>query len=266
MKTVWVLGAGFTGQAVVSELVRRGDRVLATSRTAEGAAALTALGAEGVVWQAPDPLADIHADAAIVLFPPRGLDPALVAACLAAVPRLVYCSSTSVYGNQGGEEVTEETPTAPESPWSVARVEAEDALRIVGAMIVRAAGIYGPGRNILERHAAGQLRHAGDPERPVNLIHVDDLAGLLIACVDQGRPGQVYLGATGRPVPWSALAEVAVQRVGRPLPAYEPVPQDPNVAMFYRESKRCFPTRFAELGFALRYPDTLAVLRELPIP
>lgn len=267
MKVI-VLGAGYTGTAVIRALIARGDEVLATSRTVEGAAALTALGARGLVWTAPT-RAHFQAlpervDGAVILFPPRGVEPDAVADVVKDVPRIVYCSSTSVYGDHGGGDVTEASPVLPDSPWSVARVAAEDALRRVSATIVRAAGIYGEGRNVIVRHAHGELRNAGDPKRLINLIHVDDLAAILLACLDRGEPGATYLAATGAPVAWQAMADIAVARTGRPLPPNEPIPTDPNLAMFYRESKRCRPTRFGDLGITLRYTDTLAALREMP--
>jgi nucleoside-diphosphate-sugar epimerase len=179
--------------------------------------------------------------------------------------RVAYCSSTSVYGDRSGGEVTETTPTSPDSPWGVQRTVAEEAFRAVGAVIVRAAGIYGPGRNIIERHRAGHMRNAGDRSRRVNLIHVDDLATLLLAALERGIPGENLIGATGAPVPWDAMAAIAVARTGLPLPPESPIPTDPNMASFYKESKWCRPTAFERLGVTLRHPDSLAALLAMPL-
>lgn len=269
-----ILGGGFTGIALIRRLVSSGSPVTATSTTEAGAQALTALGARGVVWRAPAPgmatALPVDADSVIILFPPKDTDSAALAQALrreegAPPRRVVYCSSTSVYGDRSGGEVTESTPTSPDSPWGKQRVEAEDAFRAVGAITVRAAGIYGPGRNIIERHRAGQMRNAGDRSRRVNLIHVEDLATLLLAALERGVPGENLIAATGAPVPWEAMAAIAVARTGQPLPPESPVPADPNMASFYKESKWCRPTAFERLGVTLRHPDSLAALLEMPL-
>jgi len=270
-----ILGGGFTGVALIRSLVAMGAPVTATSTSAAGARALTALGANGVVWRAPAPGTETvalptDADRVVILFPPKDTDSRALASALlrtegAAPRRIAYCSSTSVYGDREGGEVTEATTTSPDSPWGKQRVDAEDLYRAAGAVIVRAAGIYGPGRNIIERHRAGQMRNAGDPSRRVNLIHVDDLAALLLTALDRGIPGERLIAATGAPVEWQAMASIAVARTGLPLPPESPVPADPNMASFYKESKWCRPTAFERLGFTLRYPDSLAALTDMPL-
>lgn len=238
--------------------------MFATARAASGAPEIDALGADARVWKAPDELPEPgDFGVAYVLFPPRGVAPTDVARALAGVPRVVYCSSTSVYGDQQGGPVDEDTPVAPLSPWGRARVEAEEALRGQGAVIVRAAGIYGPGRNIVERLRAGRVRVTGDLDRPVNLIHVEDLATILIAAAERGVPGTCYLAASGRPISWQALIETASALSGIGVPAPTPMPSDPNLGMFYRESKRCAPKRLAELGVTLAHPDVREALRGL---
>ncbi len=252
-----VLGAGFTGKVLADAAREQYAGVVTTQRTASPESS-------ALVWASPAPL-PCEADHGVVLFPPRGLDPAAAAAPLSGLRRLVYVSATSVYGDRAGAEADESTPPNPTHPSAVARLAAEDAMRAVGAVVVRAGGIYGPGRNMVERHRAGQLRNAGDPDRPVNLIHVSDLTAIILACLERGVPGEVVLAVTGRPVSWRALAEVAVERTGRPLPGPTPVPEDPDLASFYTESKRLRPTTHERLGVTLRFPDSVAALRDVPL-
>ncbi len=253
-----ILGCGYTGRALLRRLVDAGIAVTATSRRERGRAAIEAAGGVAVAWELPTP---VRADTAFVLFPPRGLDPDAVAAALRDVERVVYCSSTSVYGDRGGGWVEDDTEVAPASPRAEARVAAEAALP--DAVIVRPAGIYGPARSIRDRVRAGRLRVTGDLERPINLIHVEDLAAILHAAAERAAPGDVILAASGRPIPWRALAEAACALEGVPLPAPTPLPEDPNLRMFYTEVKRCRPTKLERLGVQLRYPDVLAVLEEI---
>ncbi|MBT9557855.1 MAG: NAD-dependent epimerase/dehydratase family protein [Myxococcales bacterium] len=272
--TTLILGGGFTGVALIRHLVSCALPVTATSTSEAGAQTLTGLGAAGVVWRAPAPgntaSLPVDADRVIILFPPKDTDSEALASALrrpegAPQRRVVYCSSTSVYGDRSGGEVTETTPASPDSPWGLQRALAEDAFRAVGAVIVRAAGIYGPGRNLIERHRAGQMRNAGDRSRRVNLIHVDDLAAILLAALENGIPGENLVAATGAPVPWEAMAAIAVARTGLPLPPESPVPADPNLASFYKESKWCRPTAFERLGVTLSHPDSLAALLAMPL-
>lgn len=259
-ETALILGCGYTGAALIHRLRARGVAVHATTRTAEGVARIEALGAIAHVWSAPEPL-PMAADTTFVLFPPRGTEPDAVADCLSGQARIVYCSSTSVFGARNGGWVSDNTEPAPISPWAHARVATEAALRPLGAVMVRAAGIYGPERNICRRLKAGRVRVTGDLQRPVNLIHVDDLAQIL----DQARlaePGGNLLAASGRPVSWLELVERAAELTGIAVPDPAPLPDDPNLRMFYTETKRCRPTRFDELGIALQHPDVLEALAD----
>lgn len=257
-----VLGCGFTGRALTRALLREGAGVVATARSGPDLDWAAGAGAEPLVWTAPDALPDgLEADTAFVLFPPRGLDAEAVAALVGRFSRTVYLSSTSVYGDQGGREVTEDSPVSPISPWAFARVEAEQALRRVGAIVVRAGGIYGPGRNIGLRLRAGRVRNTGDPLRPVNLVAVDDLATILIAAARRAAPGSVHLGTDGLPIPWIELARAAAEATGLPLPPRTPMPTDANLRMFYSEAKRARPLRHGDLGVTLRWPDSRLALR-----
>ena len=103
----------------------------------------------------------------------------------------------------------------------------------------------------------------GDLTRPVNMIHVEDLASILLAAARHGKQQQIVLAACGQPVAWRDLARTASELTGIPLPPVTPMPDDPNLRMFYEESKRCRPRLLEELGVQLAYPDTLAALRTL---
>ncbi|MEC8025440.1 MAG: NAD-dependent epimerase/dehydratase family protein [Myxococcota bacterium] len=254
-----ILGCGFTGRELITLAHARGWQVGATSRQPEVRQKIDTLGAVPFDWCAGSPL-PCDAERIIVLFPPSGLDPQQVANAIGSRTGLAYCSSTSVYGPQNGAWVSESSPVDPRSPWAVARVAAEAAFIQNKACIVRAAGIYGEERSILNRARAGRLRVAGNLQRPVNMIHVHDLAEILIAATEVGEPGTVYLAASGRPVAWIDLARRAAELTKTKLPEPGPMPDDPNLRMFYSESKRCKPTRLQSLGITLRYPDTLQAL------
>ena len=117
--------------------------------------------------------------------------------------RFIYVSSTSVYGQSGGEEVDETSPTEPRDENGRIVLAAEQLLRskLPDAIVLRFAGIYGPGRII--RRAAIERGEPliGDADKWLNLIHVDDGALAILAAEEHGRAGKAaYLVADDEPV------------------------------------------------------------------
>lgn len=112
--------------------------------------------------------------------------------------RVLFVSSTAVYGQDAGEWVTETSVT--EAPAFNGRIlleaEAELAAHPAG-IALRLSGIYGPGREALLRKA-----RQGQAARPhwTNRIHVDDAAAALSHLLDLAAPQRVYLGNDDRPV------------------------------------------------------------------
>src|SRR5262249_59497719 len=111
---------------------------------------------------------------------PPGRDPAgeiraLVVAARDAA-RIVYVSSTGVYGPGRGAWVDESWPIAPITESGRARAAAEAALAEAAApwVALRAAGIYGPGRGLTDRIRAGTYRVIGDGTSHVSRIHLLD--------------------------------------------------------------------------------------------
>jgi hypothetical protein len=259
-----VLGCGYTGMVLLRKIELTPLPVWATSRDAKRLGILAQAGATPVQWEAPNELPKTRANTAFVLFAPGDLDPVEVANLFPTGMRTVYCSSTSVYGEHDGAWVDEDTPCDPGSERGRRRVAFENAFRDRGGVVVRPGGIYGPKRNIVERHRGGRLRLPSDADldRPVNLIHVDDLASILWAAAQRGRPGAVYTAVDGSPVLWSALASVAEEVAGKPIP--EAVPGSSPISAFLRESRRCRADRIHdELGVDLQHPNAIETLRAL---
>lgn len=107
--------------------------------------------------------------------------------------RVVFCSTCSVYEEEGGGEVTEER----ESParWEKTRVmlRAERVVREAGGVVARLAALYGEGRcEVARRYIEGGERLAGSEFRWVNYVHVGDAARALTLLAECGEAGQVY--------------------------------------------------------------------------
>jgi nucleoside-diphosphate-sugar epimerase len=128
--------------------------------------------------------------------------------------RIVVLGSTSTY------EVSDCSTEYP-PPWidesapidmSKPRVQGEEYLRQHhGAIVLRVAGIYGPGRNPLEWIKSGRV---GSSRKYVNLIHVEDLAAICLLALEKGKPGEAYNVSDGTPRTWKDICETAQQRWG----------------------------------------------------
>jgi nucleoside-diphosphate-sugar epimerase len=168
--------------------------------------------------------------------------------------RLLFVSSSSVYGQQQGEWIDEASPAVPMGYSGQVMLEAEQiALKSgIPASIVRLTGIYGPGREWLLTQVRRGYRVAVDPPLYANRIHADDAAGLMAWLLEADRRGvalgDVYIGVDDEP---AALADV----VGW-LREYLGVTEWAQDATVRRTgSKRCSNARAKALGWTPKYPS-----------
>ncbi len=242
MRTL-VIGCGYLGRRVAGLWRRRGDEVFALTRTSERADLLRE---EGL-----SPLLGDVLQAGAIPFPDE------IETCLYAVARdrgsnvsqrelyvdglsrvlaqpafrprrLIFISSTSVYGQERGELV--DGATVPEPSQENGRV-CLDAERLivefsertagVRAGVLRLSGIYGPGR-LIARVAQLQAGEpvAGRPDGWLNLIHADDAARAVLACEARGESGRSYLVTDDRPVERREYYETLAKLVGAPVPTF----------------------------------------------
>jgi nucleoside-diphosphate-sugar epimerase len=141
------------------------------------------------------------------------------------VKKFVYTSSTSVYGQNDGSLVAENSPTEPTEETSQILVETEKLLlaaaaeRRFPAAILRVAGIYGPGRSHWFRQfLRGTARIEGDGARWLNMIHRDDLIGVILAALEHGAPGEIFNAADNAPVTQLNFFEWLAAALNQPLP------------------------------------------------
>jgi len=167
--------------------------------------------------------------------------------------RFIYISSTSVYGQSDGSLVDETSPTVPEGEAGKVVLDAETLLRArrPDAIILRFAGIYGPDR-LLRRQS--QLRSGepfpGDPDRWLNLIHVDDGASAILAAEVHGAFGAVYNIVDDEPAPRRAFYSLLAELMGAPPPHYDnrPEPRANNRRVSNTKAK-------SALGWLPNYPS-----------
>lgn len=176
--------------------------------------------------------------------------------------KFLYTSSTSVYGQNDGSEVTEQSPVEPAAETAKILVEAERLLlaataeRKSSAVILRVAGIYGPGRgHWFKQFLRDEARLEGDGSRWLNMIHRDDLIGVIIAALERGAPGEIYNAADNEPLTQLELFKWLAEKLNRPMP-----PKIPADAELWRQrgvtNKRVSNAKLrAELKYEFRFPD-----------
>jgi nucleoside-diphosphate-sugar epimerase len=228
-----ILGCGFTGTRVARRAMAAGARVLATTRDGARIGSLRALGVEARAMGelSPGSLRELVSAGARVLvaFPPDGRTDAAIAPELGRAARIVYLSSTAVYGEARGR-VDELTPVGPNDAAGQARLAAERAYLAEGAAIVRAAGIYGPWRGLHRRLLGGEFRVAGGGANVVSRIHVADLATIVLGLFEAAEPlacGATYVAGDDAPVPQSEVIRWLCQRLHLPAPAPQPPSEAP---------------------------------------
>jgi nucleoside-diphosphate-sugar epimerase len=180
---------------------------------------------------------------------------------LAALPDLVwvgYLSTVGVYGDWQGQWVDETSPTRPISERSLRRVQAERAWLDFGKAagrrveVFRLAGIYGPGRSVIDTLRAGTARRIVKPGQVFNRIHVDDVARVLAAAIDRATGHNIYNVSDDEPVAPQDVVAYAAELLRLPVPpevAYEEAGLKGMAASFWAESKRVGNARIkADLG------------------
>ncbi|MEM9443894.1 MAG: NAD-dependent epimerase/dehydratase family protein [Verrucomicrobiota bacterium] len=134
--------------------------------------------------------------------------------------RLVYCSSTSVYGQNDGTEVDELSVSAPSSETSKILIEAEQEILIKGGTVARIGGIYGPGRAfLLKKFLKGEAIMESRGEKWVNQIHREDVAnGLIHLSQINSAEGEIYNLTDSTPVQYGTLYKWLSENFSKPMP------------------------------------------------
>ena len=269
---VLMLGHGYSAAALAARL--GGWQVLGTTRSVARAAEMRAAGVEPVDWAdaAAVDRAIGRARAILVSLPPDAEgDPVLRrhgAALAGASPEWVgYLSTTGVYGDRAGGWVDETDELRPVGERGRRRVAAEAAWQASGLPVhtFRLAGIYGPGRSVLDKLRAGTAQRVVRGGQVFSRIHVGDVGAVLAASLARPAPGRVYNVADDAPAPPADVIAFGAALLGLPVPPEVPFDRAALSAMarsFWDESKRVSNRRLRdELGVALACPDYRAGLR-----
>src|SRR5438477_9684066 len=267
-----IVGCGYVGLAAGAQLVNEGHEVFGLRRTSSGEADLKDAGIRpliGDITRLPDlqklpgpfdwvlnTVSSSKGGAGeyrqVYLQGMRNLR-----AWLSAAPpqKFVYTSSTSVYGQTDGSWVEETSPTEPASETGKILLQAEHALQHFPSIVLRVAGIYGPGRGYwLRQFLRGEAVITGTGQRILNMIHRDDVAGIIIAALRNGSSGEIYNAVDDEPVAQIDFFRWLATALDRPMPPFAPEPDEAR-------RKRGFTDKIVsnrkvkrELGYCFLYP------------
>lgn len=275
---VLIVGPGYVGLPLGGELIRRGHEVFGLRRSGDASGELAAAGIHPLTGDITrmETLLDLpsqfdwvvncvsssHGGAddyrRVYLQGARNL-----INWLAQTPptKFVYTSSTSVYGQDEGSWVDETAPTQPISETSRVLVETEREYlaaareRHFSAVVLRLAGIYGPGRGWwFKQFLAGEARLEGEGRRALNMIHRDDVAGCIIAALERGRPGEIYNAVDDEPVTQRDFFAWLAAKLNRPMPPAAPEDAEASRKRGVTNKRLSNRKLKAELEYAFRYP------------
>jgi nucleoside-diphosphate-sugar epimerase len=275
---VLIIGCGYVGLPVGAELARQGHEVFGLTRSGQTSPALQERGIKPLA-------ADITRRAELDTLPvpfdwvvntvssnKGGLEEYRqifidglrhILQWLESSPpkKLVHVSSTSVYGQTDGSLVKESSPAEPRGELGQVLVAAEQLLleaaraKNIPAIILRASGIYGPGRgHLFLQYIKDEARIPGRGERLVNMIHRDDLAACILTALKSGRPGEIYNASDDEPVPQIHFFRWLSETLGKNMP---PFVREEDAAPRKRAltNKKVSNRKLRmELGCPLRYP------------
>ncbi|ARP95847.1 NAD-dependent epimerase/dehydratase family protein [Bordetella genomosp. 13] len=168
--------------------------------------------------------------------------------------RVVFVSSSAVYGDHAGGWVDEHTQPDPPGFNGKVLLQAEQWLADQGlpAAALRLAGLYGPGRTqLLERIRAGQARAPRDSAHWANRMHIDDAAAAVAHLLYLPKVEPVYIGCDDTPLPLHELYDCLATMLNAPPPPEGPPPAGVG-------SKRLSNARLRASGLTLQWPDSRA--------
>lgn len=273
-----IVGYGYLGKRLVDHCVLNQRPVSVLTRSSDHLARLDTL---GIDYQ----LLDLDAPAGALALPVAGrtviytAPPAdggqdrRLSTLLGLLPekpqRLVYISTSGVYGDCAGQLVDESTPVNPASDRARRRVNAEQAVRDwaeanrVSWTVLRVPGIYGPHRLPLDSLLRGEAFLRPEDSPPGNRIHVDDLVACCLAAADHPTASGLFNVGDGNPLSATGFAQAAARAMGLPEPVLVNLAEaqqriSPGRWSFLSESRQLDTRRIhQELGVVLRYANPL---------
>lgn len=277
--TKLIFGCGYLGRRVARKWREAGHRVLAVTRSDCRAADIQSDGIEPIVGDVChiETLAELP-EADTVLFS-VGFDRTAGATVHnvyvaglrnvldrlpTTVSRIIYTSTTGVYGEHGDDWVDEDSPCDPRTDGARAHWAAEQVLMShplgTRAIVLRMAGLYGPGRIPRQKELLSSEPIPAPSNGYVNLIHIDDAAAAVVAAAERAVLPRTYIVSDGHPLPRGQYLRELAEILGAQPPRFADV--SASATTRGAASKRVSNRRLLdELDIEVAYPTIQAGLR-----
>lgn len=275
---MFIVGCGYIGQRLARRGQEAGLPVRGVVRSGNSASVLSGQGIPALLCNLETqclPAGSTGRQKVFYLAPPQasGVLDIRMRHFLDALPdsgqprRIVYISTTGVYGDCNGDWVDETRPANPQVDRARRRRDAEQQLRAWREqsggelVILRVAGIYGPGKLPLARLKKGVPMVAEADAPWTNRIHADDLVEVCLRAMERGVDGAVYNASDGTPGNMTDYFNRVADMAGLPRPPVISLQQardelSPGLLSYLGESRRLSNRRMLdELGVVLRYPS-----------
>ena len=247
-----ILGAGYTGLRIYQQALEAGWRLSVTSRQPH--IHLSQIPTEHHLrfdLTQAETWSNIPSPAHLIwCFPatPFDLVKKFLSTRAQSTSRLLVLGSTSAY-IPDEQAITEETPLKTHLP----RVQTEEYLRSnYGAVVIRLAGLYGPGRHVFDWIRKGKIQNT---KKWVNLLHVEDAAAICLQALAQASDGSTYLASDGHPRTWNEICSVASSKWGISIPLLT-LPLHPGKQVSIHKLQ-------TELQYTFRFPDLFQALAHI---
>ena len=270
-----IFGFGYTAKFMCQKFSKKNWEVFCTTRFKEKAKEIKSLNATPIFFDDEEKIESVLSKNSYILStapPENSKDPVvenyghLLKKNSERVKWAGYLSTTSVYGDKKGEWVTEDTELEPNLERSISRVEAENSWIKLGenllikTVIFRLAGIYGPGRSLVDRLMKDEDVYIVDkPAHLFNRIHVDDIVGAIEMAISSKSEAKIFNLSDDLPAKQLDVAKFAASLLKRKSPQTVSLESDLVSEMarsFYKEEKKVSNTRLKdELGYKLVFPS-----------
>lgn len=280
MEQLLIVGCGAVGRRVVDLALAEGAKVCTFNRKEEPVSGATHYAGN---LDEPETLKGLPTRGAGVIYlappPGGGNEDTRMRAFLASIAagdepeKVVYISTSGVYGACGDEVVTEATEPDPQTSRGKRRLHAERLLRGWGSergvatVVLRVTAIYAVDRLPVTQLTTGQPVLREEEALPSNRIHADDLSRICLAALERGQDGAVYNVSDGSSSTMTSYFNAAADRLGLPRPRQVTMEEarrvmSPLMISYFSEGRVVDNHKMLqELGITLLYPDLKAGLK-----
>ena len=274
-KRLLIFGFGYTSKFLCLKLAKNNWQVFCTTRFSEKFEEIRSINATPIAFDDKEKIKDLLDEDLYILStapPENGSDPVidnyghLFKNNSERVRWVGYLSTTSVYGDKRGEWVTEDTVLKPSLKRSVLRVVAENLWIKLGeilatkTMIFRLAGIYGPGRSLVDRLIENEKIFIVDkPGHLFNRIHIEDIVGAIEMAMSAQFRSAIFNLSDDLPATQLEVAQFAANLLKKNCPETVNLKSERVSEMarsFYKEEKKVSNKKLKnELGYQLAFPS-----------